>query len=165
MDEEHDPSYKQQEGFRYSARDLALVRAQRLAIPVVLGSATPSLESLERVRAGKATLLSLPNRTAGASQPTLHLIDLRKHGETQGIATPTLFAIKRHLEAGGQVLLYLNRRGYAPSLFCPACGWVAPCPRCDARLTVHQRDQRLHCHHCGTEQRDAARSVPTAAKP
>ena len=153
VDEEHDPSYKQQEGFRYSARDLALVRAQRLAIPVVLGSATPSLESLERVRAGKATLLSLPNRTAGASQPTLHLIDLRKHGETQGIATPTLFAIKRHLEAGGQVLLYLNRRGYAPSLFCPACGWVAPCPRCDARLTVHQRDQRLNCHHCGTEQR------------
>jgi primosomal protein N' (replication factor Y) len=153
VDEEHDPSYKQQEGFRYSARDLALVRAQRLAIPVVLGSATPSLESLERVRAGKATLLSLPNRTAGASQPALHLIDLRKHGETQGIATPTLFAIKRHLEAGGQVLLYLNRRGYAPSLFCPACGWVAPCPRCDARLTVHQRDQRLHCHHCGTEQR------------
>jgi primosomal protein N' (replication factor Y) len=153
VDEEHDPSYKQQEGFRYSARDLALVRAQRLAIPVVLGSATPSLESLERVRAGRATLLSLPNRTAGASQPALHLIDLRKHGETQGIATPTLFAIKRHLEAGGQVLLYLNRRGYAPSLFCPACGWVAPCPRCDARLTVHQRDQRLHCHHCGTEQR------------
>jgi primosomal protein N' (replication factor Y) len=153
VDEEHDPSYKQQEGFRYSARDLALVRAQRLAIPVVLGSATPSLESLERVRAGKAALLDLPNRTAGASQPSLHLIDLRKHGETQGIATPTLFAIKRHLEAGGQVLLYLNRRGYAPSLFCPACGWVAPCPRCDARLTVHQRDQRLHCHHCGTEQR------------
>jgi primosomal protein N' (replication factor Y) len=153
VDEEHDPSYKQQEGFRYSARDLALVRAQRLAIPVVLGSATPSLESLERVRAGKATLLNLPNRTAGASQPTLHLIDLRKHGETQGISTPTLFAIRRHLEAGGQVLLYLNRRGYAPSLFCPACGWVAPCPRCDARLTVHQRDQRLHCHHCGTEQR------------
>ncbi len=167
VDEEHDPSYKQQEGFRYSARDLALVRAQRLSIPVVLGSATPSLESLERVRAGKATLLSLPNRTAGASQPALHLIDLRKHGETQGIATPTLFAIKRHLEAGGQVLLYLNRRGYAPSLFCPACGWVAPCPRCDARLTVHQRDQRLHCHHCGTEQRmpEVCPSCGEAVKP
>jgi primosomal protein N' (replication factor Y) len=153
VDEEHDSSYKQQEGFRYSARDLALVRAQRLAVPVVLGSATPSLESLELVRAGKATLLSLPDRTGGASQPTLHLIDLRKHAETQGIATPTVFAVKRHLDAGGQVLLYLNRRGYAPSLFCPACGWVAPCPRCDARLTVHQREQRLHCHHCGTEQR------------
>ena len=153
VDEEHDSSYKQQEGFRYSARDLALVRAQRLGVPVVLGSATPSLESLERVRSGKATLLELPNRTAGASQPALHLIDLRKHAETQGIATPTVLAVKRHLDAGGQVLLYLNRRGYAPSLFCPSCGWVAPCPRCDARLTVHQRERRLHCHHCGTEQR------------
>jgi primosomal protein N' (replication factor Y) (superfamily II helicase) len=153
VDEEHDSSYKQQEGFRYSARDLALVRAQRLGIPVVLGSATPSLESLERVRSGKATLLELPNRTAGASQPALHLIDLRKHAATQGIATPTVLAVKRHLDAGGQVLLYLNRRGYAPSLFCPSCGWVAPCPRCDARLTVHQRERRLHCHHCGTEQR------------
>jgi primosomal protein N' (replication factor Y) len=153
VDEEHDSSYKQQEGFRYSARDLALVRAQRLGIPVVLGSATPSLESLERVRSGKARLLELPNRTAGATQPALHLIDLRKHAETQGIATPTVLAVKRHLDAGGQVLLYLNRRGYAPSLFCPSCGWVAPCPRCDARLTVHQREHRLHCHHCGTEQR------------
>jgi primosomal protein N' (replication factor Y) (superfamily II helicase) len=153
VDEEHDASFKQQEGFRYSARDLALARAQRLGIPVVLGSATPSLESLERTRSGKSVLLSLPNRTAGASQPPLHLVDLRRHAATQGIATPTVLAIKRHLDAGGQVLLYLNRRGYAPSLFCPSCGWVAPCPRCDARLTVHQRDQRLHCHHCGTEQR------------
>jgi primosomal protein N' (replication factor Y) len=153
IDEEHDASYKQQEGFRYSARDLALVRAQRLGVPVVLGSATPSLESLERVRSGKATLLELPNRTAGASQPPLHLIDLRAHAGTEGIATPTVLAVKRHLDAGGQVLLYLNRRGYAPSLFCPSCGWVAPCPRCDARLTVHQRERRLHCHHCGTEQR------------
>jgi primosomal protein N' (replication factor Y) len=153
IDEEHDASYKQQEGFRYSARDLALVRAQRLGIPVLLGSATPSLESLERVHSGRAKLLHLPNRTAGASQPALHLIDLRKHAETQGIATPTVLAVKRHLDAGGQVLLYLNRRGYAPSLFCPSCGWVAPCPRCDARLTVHQRERRLHCHHCGTEQR------------
>lgn len=153
VDEEHDASYKQQEGFRYSARDLALARAQRLSIPVVLGSATPSLESLERVRAKRAELLELPSRAAGAKPPTLHLIDLRKHAETQGIATPTVLAIKRHLDAGGQVLLYLNRRGYAPSLFCPSCGWVAPCPRCDARLTVHQRERRLHCHHCGTEQR------------
>jgi primosomal protein N' (replication factor Y) len=167
VDEEHDPSYKQQEGFRYSARDLALVRAHRLGIPVVLGSATPSLESLERVRSGKARLLTLPTRTAGATQPTLHLIDLRKHAETQGIATPTVLAIKRHLDAGGQVLLYLNRRGYAPSLFCPSCGWVAPCPRCDARLTVHQRERRLHCHHCGTEQRmpETCPSCGDAVKP
>ncbi|HVN41500.1 MAG TPA: primosomal protein N' [Steroidobacteraceae bacterium] len=152
VDEEHDPSYKQQEGFRYSARDLALVRAQRLGIPVVLGSATPSLESLERARAGRSTLLVLPNRTAGARPPELHLIDLRRHGETQGIATPTLLTMQRHLAGGGQVLLYLNRRGYAPTLFCPACGWIAPCPRCDARLTVHRREHALHCHHCGTEQ-------------
>ncbi len=152
VDEEHDHSYKQQEGFRYSARDLALVRAQRLAIPVVLGSATPSLESLERVHAGRSRRLSLPNRAGGARPPQLHLIDLRRHAETQGIATPTVLAIKQHLDGGGQVLLYLNRRGYAPSLFCPACGWVAPCPRCDARLTVHQRERALHCHHCGTHQ-------------
>jgi primosomal protein N' (replication factor Y) (superfamily II helicase) len=152
VDEEHDPSYKQQEGFRYSARDLALARAQRLSVPVVLGSATPSLESLERVQAGRATLLELPARAAGAKPPSIHLVDLRKHAATQGIATPTVLAIQRHLGAGGQVLLYLNRRGYAPTLFCPACGWAAPCPRCDARLTVHQRERRLHCHHCGTEQ-------------
>jgi len=153
VDEEHDSSYKQQEGFRYSARDLALARAQRLGVPVVLGSATPSLESLERVKAGRATLLELPARTAGAKPPSLHLIDLRRHAATQGIATPTVLTIQRHLDAGGQVLLYLNRRGYAPSLFCPACGWTASCPRCDARLTVHQREGRVRCHHCGSEQR------------
>jgi primosomal protein N' (replication factor Y) len=150
VDEEHDASYKQQDGFRYSARDLALARAQRLGVPVVLGSATPSLESLERIRAGRAQRLDLPNRTAGAQPPTLHLVDLRAHAETQGMATPTVLAMRRHLDAGGQVLVYLNRRGYAPTLFCPGCGWVAPCPRCDARLTVHQRERSLDCHHCGT---------------
>jgi primosomal protein N' (replication factor Y) len=150
VDEEHDASYKQQDGFRYSARDLALARAQRIGVPVVLGSATPSLESLERIRAGRAQRLDLPNRTAGAQPPTLHLVDLRAHAETQGMATPTVLAMRRHLDAGGQVLVYLNRRGYAPTLFCPGCGWVAPCPRCDARLTVHQRERSLDCHHCGT---------------
>ena len=151
VDEEHDASYKQQEGFRYSARDLALARAQRHGVPVVLGSATPSLESLQRVRAGKARRLELPNRTAGAQPPTLQLVDLRAHAAAQGIATPTLLAIRRHLASNGQVLVYLNRRGYAPTLFCPACGWVAPCPRCDARLTVHRRERMLECHHCGTQ--------------
>ncbi len=150
IDEEHDASYKQQDGFRYSARDLALARAQRHGIPIVLGSATPSLESLERIRAGRAQRLDLPNRAAGARPPSLHLIDLRAHAETQGFATPTLLTVRRHLDAGGQVLIYLNRRGYAPTLFCPGCGWVAPCPRCDARLTVHQRERSLDCHHCGT---------------
>ena len=152
VDEEHDASYKQQEGFRYSARDLALVRAQRLGIPVVLGSATPSLETLELVNSGRATTVHLPNRVGGARPPGLRLIDLRRHAQTHGIATPTLLTIKHHLDAGGQVLLYLNRRGYSPTLFCPSCGWVAPCPRCDARLTVHQRDRRLCCHHCGGQQ-------------
>ena len=152
VDEEHDASYKQQDGFHYSARDLALARAQRHAIPVVLGSATPSLESLQRVRAQRARLLELPNRTAGARPPVVQVVDLRLHASTQGIATPTVLAIRRHLDAGGQVLLYLNRRGYAPTLFCPECGWVAPCPRCDARLTVHQRARTLQCHHCGTQQ-------------
>lgn len=167
VDEEHDPSYKQHEGFRYSARDLALVRAQRSSIPIVLGSATPSLESLEGVRSGRSALLELPSRAAGARPPSLHLVDLRRHASTQGIATPTVLAVQRHLDAGGQVLLYLNRRGYAPSLFCPSCGWVAPCPRCDARLTVHQREHRLHCHHCGTEQRipDGCPDCGDAVKP
>ncbi len=152
VDEEHDASYKQQDGFHYSARDLALARGQRHGVPVVLGSATPSLESLQRVRAGRANILELPNRTGGARPPVLQLVDLRRHASTQGIATPTVLAIHRHLGAGGQVLLYLNRRGYAPTLFCPTCGWVAPCPRCDARLTVHLRERTLACHHCGTEQ-------------
>ena len=157
IDEEHDASYKQQDGFRYSARDLALVRAQKLGLPIVLGSATPSLESLQRARSGKAVRLALPNRAAGARPPTLQLVDLRAHAVTQGIATPTVLAMHRHLAAGGQVLVYLNRRGYAPTLFCPACGWVAPCPRCDARLTVHQRERSLDCHHCGTH-----RAIPAA---
>ncbi len=152
VDEEHDSSFKQQEGFRYSARDLALVRAQRLGIPVVLGSATPSLESLERATAGRSQRLSLPSRAGGARPPSLALVDLRRHAAQQGIATPSMLAIEHHLGLGGQVLLYLNRRGYAPTLFCPGCGWVAPCRRCDARLTVHQRRGLLACHHCGLEQ-------------
>jgi primosomal protein N' (replication factor Y) len=149
VDEEHDPSYKQQEGFRYSARDLAVVRAQRLGVPVILGSATPSLESLENARAGRYARLELPERPGVARHPSVSVIDLRHHAVTSGLATPSLEAITRHLEAGGQVLVYLNRRGYAPTLFCPGCGWIAPCGACDARLTVHLRSQRLRCHHCG----------------
>jgi primosomal protein N' (replication factor Y) len=136
-------------------------------VPVVLGSATPSLESLERVRAGRARKLDLPNRTAGATPPVLQLVDLRAHGETQGIATPTMLAIRGHLERGGQVLVYLNRRGYAPTLFCTGCGWVAPCPRCDARLTVHRRERSLECHHCGASQAvpELCPACGTALKP
>ncbi|MGC3981556.1 MAG: primosomal protein N' [Steroidobacteraceae bacterium] len=152
VDEEHDASYKQQEGFRYSARDLAIARAQRHGIPVVLGSATPSLESLLRTQRKPEDLLTLPERAGGALAPTLRLIDLRQHAANQGLSTPVMQSIRRHLDAQGQVLVYLNRRGFAPVLFCPACGWSAPCPRCDARLTVHKRQHKLVCHHCAHEQ-------------
>ena len=152
VDEEHDASYKQQEGFRYSARDLAIARAQRHGIPVVLGSATPSLESLLRVARKPDDLMRLPERAGGALPPTLKLVDLRQHAANQGLSTPVMMQIRKHLDAQGQVLLYLNRRGFAPVLFCPGCGWSAPCPRCDARLTVHQRRHKLICHHCAHEQ-------------
>lgn len=152
IDEEHDPSFKQQDGFRYSARDLALVRAQRLGIPVVLGSATPSLETLARAQKHPETLLRLPERAGSAKPPQLSLLDLRRHGATQGIATPTVMAIRRHLDADGQVMLFINRRGYAPVLFCPSCGWSAHCQRCDAHLTVHGRGRDLICHHCGAHE-------------
>lgn len=164
IDEEHDASFKQQEGFRYSARDLGIVRAQRLHIPIVLGSATPSLESLARARRQPDTLLVLPHRAAQARPPTLSLVDLRKHADAQGIATPTLLAMRRHLDAGRQVLLFLNRRGYAPVLFCPGCGWSAHCLRCDANLTVHRHSTQLHCHHCGAQQ-DAIETCPSCAAP
>lgn len=156
VDEEHDASYKQQDGFRYSARDLAIVRAQRLGIPVVLGSATPSLESLARLHHPDRRIygehLLLPQRAGNAKPPTIQVVDLRQHAATQGLSTPVLLAIRRHLEAQGQALLYLNRRGYAPALFCPGCSWTASCKRCDARLTVHRRDNKLVCHHCAAEQ-------------
>ncbi|HEY4367923.1 MAG TPA: primosomal protein N' [Steroidobacteraceae bacterium] len=164
VDEEHDVSFKQQDGFRYSARDLAIVRAQRLNIPVVLGSATPSLESLARTRRQPETLLSLPQRAADAHPPRLALVDLRKYAGAQGISSPVLLAMRRHLEAGNQVLLFLNRRGYAPVLFCPACGWSAHCERCDAHVTVHRRSTDLLCHHCGTQQ-PAIEQCPTCFEP
>jgi primosomal protein N' (replication factor Y) len=153
VDEEHDPSYKQQEGgFRYSARDLAVLRAQRLGLPAVLGSATPSFESLHNVELGKFTRLALPARAGAAVAPRVGLVDLRAQAVHRGIAVPLLQAMDRHLAAGGQVLLFLNRRGYAPTLLCTGCGWIAPCHGCDARMTVHQRSGRLACHHCGAEE-------------
>ncbi len=150
VDEEHDTSYKQQEGFRYSARDLAVIRARRDDVPVVLGSATPSFESLENARAGRYHRLALPKRAGGAKPPTVHVIDLRATSRQDGLSAPLREAMKTHLEEGGQVLLYLNRRGFAPTLMCPTCGEVAECRRCDARLVVHQKSARLACHHCGS---------------
>ena len=153
VDEEHDASLKQHEsGFHYSARDLALVRAQRAGIPVVLGSATPSLETLHNVDQGRYRRLVLPRRAGQAPAPRLAVVDLRAHAVNAGIATPVVQAIERHLAEDGQVLVFLNRRGYAPTLLCTACGWVAPCHNCDARLTVHQRSHRLRCHHCGADE-------------
>ena len=152
VDEEHDPSFKQHEGgFRYSARDLAVVRAQRAAVPVVLGSATPALETLQNVASGRYTRLMLTRRAAEALPPRLSLIDLRTSAVRAGIATHAVQAIARHLDGGGQVLVFLNRRGYAPTLLCTACGWLAPCRDCDARLTVHLAAGRLRCHHCGAD--------------
>jgi primosomal protein N' (replication factor Y) len=152
VDEEHDASFKQHEGgFRYSARDLAVVRAQRAGVPVVLGSATPALETLQNVAGGRYTRLVLSRRAAEAVPPRISLLDLRSSAMRAGISTPAVQAIERHLGAGGQVLVFLNRRGYAPTLLCTACGWIAPCRDCDARLTVHLGAGRLRCHHCGAD--------------
>jgi primosomal protein N' (replication factor Y) (superfamily II helicase) len=152
VDEEHDASFKQHEsGFRYSARDLAMLRAQRAGVPIMLGSATPSLESLQNVVNGRYTRLSLPRRAGQASPPRAAVIDLREHAVRAGLATPAFEAMQRHLADDGQVLVYINRRGYSPTLACTACGWIAPCRDCDARLTVHLAAARLRCHHCGAD--------------
>jgi len=151
VDEEHDPSFKQQDGFRYSARDLAVVRARRLDIPVVLGSATPSLESLFNVAHRGYVHLKLPERAGSAGMPRVLLLDIRGQPLQGGLSQALLAQMRRHLDDGNQVLIFLNRRGFAPTLLCHDCGWVAACARCDARLTLHFRDNRLRCHHCGHE--------------
>jgi primosomal protein N' (replication factor Y) (superfamily II helicase) len=152
VDEEHDASYKQQDGFRYSARDLAVLRASREGVPIVLGSATPSLESLKHARDGDYRLLELPDRTGGAGMPAMRLLDMRRLKPDEGLSHPLRAAIGERLARGEQSLLFLNRRGFAPVLMCYDCGWLAPCERCDARLTFHQASRRLRCHHCDAEQ-------------
>jgi primosomal protein N' (replication factor Y) len=152
VDEEHDASYKQQDGLRYSARDVAVMRASREKIPIVLGSATPSLESLKNARAGSYTLLELPDRTGGAGMPHVRLCDMRRLKPTDGLSLPLREAIAARLEKREQTILFLNRRGFAPVWMCYDCGWVAPCRRCDAQLTLHRKRQKLLCHHCGAVQ-------------
>lgn len=152
VDEEHDASYKQQDGFRYHARDLAVLRASRARAPVVLGSATPSLDSLHKVHEGRYRLVSLPARAGPAALPAVRLLDLRTLPVEEGLSPPLVHAIAERLENGEQSLLFINRRGFAPVLFCRACRFVSACARCDAYLTWHRRDQRLRCHHCGAEQ-------------
>jgi primosomal protein N' (replication factor Y) len=152
VDEEHDASFKQHEsGFRYSARDLSILRAQRAGVPIVLGSATPALETLQNVVSGRFTRLSLPRRAGQALPPRAAVVDLREHAVRQGLSTPAVEAIQRHLADDGQVLVFINRRGYSPTLACTACGWIAPCRDCDARMTVHLAASRLRCHHCGAD--------------
>ena len=153
VDEEHDPSLKQQEGFRYSARDLLVWRAHRDAAPIVLGSATPALESLHNAQQGRYRHLSLPERAGVACAPRLHLLDIRNQTLDEGLAPALLAEMRAHLGRDGQVLLFINRRGFAPTLLCHAGGWVAECRRCDEHLTLHQRRQQLRCHHCGGQQR------------
>ncbi|MEO1078886.1 MAG: primosomal protein N' [Pseudomonadota bacterium] len=153
VDEEHDTSYKQQDGFRYSARDVAIKRAQLEAVPAVLGSATPSVETLQNARLGRFHEHRLSRRQAGGALPTLTTIDLKGLPLESGISAELLQAIRDTTERDGrQVLLFLNRRGYAPTLQCHSCGWVAECSNCSARLTVHLRQRRLQCHHCGARQ-------------
>jgi primosomal protein N' (replication factor Y) len=151
LDEEHDPSYKQQEGFRFSARDVAVMRAKLLNIPVILGSATPSLESLANCEAGRYRHLMLTERAGEAAQPDMLLLDIRNKKMHGGLSEALLTEIRKTLMQNEQVLLFLNRRGFAPTLICHHCGWVARCRSCDANLVVHQQDRRMRCHHCGKE--------------
>ncbi len=153
VDEEHDTSYKQHEGWRYHARDLALVRARALAVPVVLGSATPSLESLANVGAGRYQHLRLTRRAGAARPPTVQVTDLRRQRLWDGFAAPTLAAIGACLARDEQVLVFRNRRGYAPVLLCRDCGWSAQCSGCERALTLHRGAHQLRCHHCGQTRR------------
>ncbi len=154
IDEEHDPSYKQQEGLRYSARDLAVWRAHQQQIPVVLGSATPSAESWLHVSTGRYQRLTLTQRAAKNAQlPTVRVIDTEINKATDGFSPPLLAALKTRLEKGEQSLLFLNRRGYAPVMHCDACGWISNCRRCTAFMVLHKPERRLRCHHCSLELR------------
>jgi primosomal protein N' (replication factor Y) len=153
IDEEHDNSFKQQDNFRYSARDLAIVRARNADIPIILGSATPSLETLHNAIEGRYRHLRLTQRAGDAKPPRLVLVDSAGKDSAEGLGPEILDAVGTTLEAGNQVLVFLNRRGYSPVLICADCSWMATCQHCDARLTAHRRQQQLRCHHCGFQAR------------
>ena len=152
VDEEHDGSYKQQDSLRYNARDLAIIRGQQNSCPVVLGSATPSLETLHNARHGKYTQLHLTRRAGNARPPTMALLDLRQQTLKDGLATALLEKMATQLDLGNQVMVFLNRRGYAPSMICHDCGTLIDCPHCDAHLTIHRYPPHMHCHHCDLQQ-------------
>ena len=154
VDEEHDASFKQQDGLRYSARDVAIARGKQANVPVVLGSATPSLESYAQALNGRYRLIELKQRAISQAQlPDIELVDLKHVPLDNGLTRPALQALADTLARGEQSLVFLNRRGYAPALYCPSCAWVSPCPRCSARLVLHRTAHRLKCHHCGFEAR------------
>jgi primosomal protein N' (replication factor Y) (superfamily II helicase) len=153
VDEEHDPSYKQQEGVRYSARDLAVRRAQLASIPVILGSATPSLESYANARDGRYAYATLPARVAGAALPRVRMVDTRADRPADGMTQALRVAIAARLEAREQSLVFINRRGFAPVLHCRDCLWHPDCPRCSAKLVVHRAAAQMRCHHCGHRER------------
>lgn len=152
IDEEHDASLKQQEGFRYHGRDLAIKRAQMLAIPIIMGSATPSLESLHNVEQQRFHYLRLNQRPGARHKPRLEIQDTRPFSLKAGLSPPSLQAIRHTLERGEQALVFLNRRGFAPVLFCPSCGWQASCEHCSTNMIWHARRNKLVCHHCSMEQ-------------
>ena len=157
VDEEHDGAYKQQEGFRYHARDLALVRGRALGVPVLLGSATPSLESLANVEAGRYQALHLRSRPSAVRPPQVQIIDMRAQRLEHGLSPALLHAVGETIARGEQVLVFRNRRGYAPVLLCHSCGWHAECPRCEHPMTLHAAWRRLICHHC-----DHQSAIPAA---
>ncbi|MBY0239085.1 MAG: primosomal protein N' [Burkholderiaceae bacterium] len=161
IDEEHDPSYKQQEGLRYSARDLAVWRAWQLKIPIVLGSATPSLETWHHAQAGRYTLLPLRERAVkSAVLPQVKLVDMERDKPRDGLTAALVAALKLRMERGEQSLLFLNRRGYSPVICCESCGWVSDCKRCTSFMVLHKGEFKLRCHHCSLEMR-IPRHCPT----
>ncbi len=164
VDEEHDGSFKQQEGLRYHGRDLAVYRARELDMPVVLGSATPALESLANVRGGRYRRLTLPDRAGQAQAPSITLVDVSGQRLDAGLSNRLLATAREHLDAGGQVLFFLNRRGFAPVVLCHACGEPIECKRCSARMTYHRGHDRLLCHHCGA-QRPVPATCPACGEP
>ncbi|MFZ2267678.1 MAG: primosomal protein N' [Azonexus sp.] len=161
IDEEHDSSFKQQDGMRYSARDVGVFRAHQLGIPILLGSATPSLESWANAQTQRYNMLTLKERAnPEASLPQVHVLDTRKMVLQEGVSEALIASIKDRLARGEQSLVFLNRRGYAPVLACPACGWTSRCTRCAANMVLHLADRRLRCHHCGCEHR-VPKACPT----
>lgn len=154
VDEEHDASFKQQDGLRYSARDVAIFRANQHGVPIVLGSATPSLESWHNAQSGRYRLLKLTQRAVQSSTlPVVRCIDITKLPLQEGLSEPLLSAIEERLQRGEQSLMFINRRGYAPVLMCTACGWLSECKHCAGKLVLHLKDRSLRCHHCGHQQR------------